>query len=344
MPCSGMGRSARILVLLIACGAAAPAHAEPTPLVIVGGLYDSPTSVLAPALYLRWPLDEAQTLTLSQLGWTSGAAFSLTESPALSWQTSIEFTPLRGHLSHDMYAADGRTRTTNTFDASSLRISTGQVWETRPWRVFARAVVVKEWLSDANWPGAADFRTVFAGSEWKFVIQELRVRDPFDARIEGARLALRGQLLISRRLWADADVTLLLGRAFGPLFARLAASAFYVNWDTPVSNVLVGGSWDTLGANALFGFPLSAFRLQHGASASAGLDLRLVGALELGLRGALCWGATQLHGGIGVVLHAAISGVHLVLGAASPDALIARGDVASTAVFASVGAALLFLP
>jgi hypothetical protein len=66
--------------------------------------------------------------------------------------------------------------------------------------------------------------------------------------------------------------------------------------------------------------------------------------MELGLRAGLCWGAERAHGGIGLLLHAAVSGVHVVVGAASPDALILRGDVAATAVFASVGAALLFLP
>jgi hypothetical protein len=332
-----------IALAVISCSGRS-VRAEPTPLVVAGALYDSASASVAPVAYLRWPVDDGKVLSLSQLGWTSAAGFALAHDPRLSWHSSIELTPVRAHLSHDVYGPDGRTPIGDGFDDTCLRLTTGELWETPPLRVHVRAVVVKNWLAGASWPAARAFDSVFAGSEWKIVLEDLEDRDPFDARIEGVRVALRAEALISNRLWADADVTLSLGRRMGPLFARLSAAAFYVNWDTPVTDVMIGGSWDSLAANALLGFPLSAFRLAHGATATAGFDLKLFGPLELGLRGSGLWGAPRLHGGIGILLHAAISGVHWFVGAASPDARIMRGELDATAVFGGASAALLFLP
>jgi hypothetical protein len=62
------------------------------------------------------------------------------------------------------------------------------------------------------------------------------------------------------------------------------------------------------------------------------------------LRGSALWGAPSLHGGIGILLHAAVSGMHWFVGVASPDARIARGELDGTAIFGGASAALLFLP
>lgn len=317
-------------------GLALAASAQSTPLVAAGGAFDSLSATAAPLLYIRWPIDHAAAVSVSQLGWTSGASFSLEADASLTWQTSIELTPIRAHLSHDVYASDGVTAAPG-YDDTALRASTGV--GARQGRVLAQveAIAMKRWLSDADWRGASAFAAAFGGAQATVTLSNARNRDPFELIVEGAKLVLRGEVLIGRELLADADATLSWGAGAGPLFLHARATAFYVHFDTPATNALIGGSWDLLGATALWGYALGAFRLPRGAAGTAGIDVDLIGPLQLGLRGSLLAGAPQVHGGAGVQLHAALSGVHVF-------AAVASDLFENVAVTCGAQAALLFLP
>lgn len=74
------------------------------------------------------------------------------------------------------------------------------------------------------------------------------------------------------------------GRKTNRFFFGGSISAFHVTADDTVNRVPVGGSWDALGTEALYGFPLAAYRLASAAMASLRTDVRLVDTFEFGLR------------------------------------------------------------
>jgi hypothetical protein len=333
-----------VLVVLGVLAVARPARAEETPLVLVGGLFESASVTIAPVVVLRAPLGEDQSVTASQVGWTTGLAADIALDRHWSWSSSVAFTPIRAHLSHNVYDTHGHELLDGEFDDTALRVASGAAWRWREGSLMAQAVVGKEWLSRLPAGLSNDFRRPFAGVEAAWKIEALRSEELLSGRIDGARLRLRAEALAGQRQWVDADAALSLGRKAGPFFFRLEAAAYAVTIDHPVTDVTIGGSWDMLGGWALMGHPLGAFRLARAASATAGLDVRALGPLELGVRSSLLAGALELHEGIAVLAHGTVSGIYLFGGAALPDVFVARADILRIGVFAGLSGALLFAP
>jgi hypothetical protein len=316
---------------------------DETPLLVAGGAVESAGLTVAPIVALRVPFAEVDHVTVSQVGWTSGVRLDVAQSPVVTWASTVAFAPVRAHLSHDVYDAEGDETPSAEFDDTSLRITTGEIWTLPHVSLLARAVLGKEWVSGLPASVEHPFAAPFGGAEAGVIVEAVRAEDPLDSRIDGVRVTLRGEALYGSVAWGDADVALSAGRRIGPLFARFDADAFYVSMDNTVTDYLVGGSWDMLDGLALVGHPIGAFRVAHGVSGTAGLDVRVIGPIELGVRGSLLAGAPEVHDGIAVLALGRVWGVHFFLGAGSPDGEVFHGDLTKTSVFGGFSGAL-FLP
>jgi hypothetical protein len=325
-------------VALLSALLAARAAAQSTPLVVAGGLVDLRSATAAPLLLLRWPLGETAAASVSQTGWTSALELSVGQNPELAWHSAIELTPDRAHLSHDVYAADG-VRPAASFDHSLLRVRSGVAWQRAPIELRAHIVIAKHWISGAEWRDVRAFDAPFAGIESAVRLSNARVLDPFEDWIEGALLRVRGAVLAGDEPSADTDLTVRWGRVAGPVFFVVSAKAFWVSLDTPASNVLIGGSWDVLGADALWGHALGAYRLPRGAASTGGIDFALLESLRLGIRASVLVGSPSPQTGLGVQLHGAFSGVHAVAALSTDPGRLGEG----VAVSGGISAALLFL-
>jgi hypothetical protein len=317
------------------------ARADETPLLLAGALFESASTTIAPIALLRAPLGDDRTFSVSQIGWTSGASFEVAYGPRWSWLSAVAFTPVRAHLSHNLYDEDGRELP--EFDDTALRVTSGIGFTTREAWARVHAVVGKEWLSRIEPSLAEPFRLPFAGAEVKFGLQIVRSDDALTPRVDGVRAMLRGQGIVGVRPWIDADLTLGLGRKIRDVFMHANTMAFYVTFDHPVVDAAVGGSWDALGALALVGHPLGAFRLARGAAGTAGIDWRVLGDVEIGARGSLLFGARTVHSGVALLAQTRISGIRVFAGASSPDGEVFRSSVDRTCVFAGASGAWLFL-
>ena len=262
----------------------------------------------------------------------------------MSWVSSAAVTPVRAHLSHTIFDAHGREVTAAEFDDTSLRVASGGSFRWTNGSILGQAVLGKEWLSRLPEQLTKDFRLPYVGVEGALTLEALRSEEPLLARIDGARVKLRGAGLGGARKWIDADATVSLGRRWGPLFLRFEGAAFHVSYEHPATAVTVGGSWDILGGWALMGHPLGAFRLQSGASATAGADVTLIAPFELGVRASVLYGAAERHDGVAVLAQGGASGLHFFGGAGWPDVSAARFDATRMAVFCGLSGALFFLP
>jgi hypothetical protein len=328
----------------VALLAAAHASAGETPLVAAGVFYESSAPTLAPLLALRFPVGEGRVLTLSQLGWTSGASFELPQTPRWTLLAGIGVTPLRAHQAHDIYDSQGHPLKGAAFDATALRATAGEAYEVDALTLVVRAVFLEEWLSRLPRAELEAFRSPFVGAEATARWEWVRSEDPLRSRIDGVRVTLRGEGLYGARSFGDGDIVLSLGRKLGRAFLHVNASAFFVGLDHPATRQVIGGSWDLLGASALVGHPLGAFRVTRGAAGTLGLDSSLVGPLELGVRASLLAGASSVHHGLALLTETELSGIHLFAGAGTPDGALFRGDAQRTVVFGGANGALFFLP
>jgi hypothetical protein len=320
------------------------ARADETPLLVAGGAIESAGLTVAPIVALRVPFAETDRLTVSQIGWTSGARLDVAQSKNATWTSLVAVTPVRAHMSHDVFDADGNETPAAEFDDTALRVTTGESWAFPHFGVLARAVVGKEWVSGLPASVAQPFGVPFGGGEAAIIVELLRAEDPLDSRIDGLRATLRGEALIGNQAWGDADFALSMGRRLGPLFARFDADAFYVSLDNTVTDYLVGGSWDILGGSALVGHPIGAFRVQRGVAGTAGLDVQTVGPMEIGIRGSALAGTPVVHDGVALLALGRVEGVHFFVGAGSPDGGVFRGDLSKTSVFGGLTGAFFFLP
>jgi hypothetical protein len=330
-------------VLVVGCSSAGWVRADETPLVVVGGVFESPTLTAAPIVFMRVPVG-AYLVTVSQTGWTSGLVIDVPRSGPLHWETSGAFAPIYAHLSHDVFAPNGMALVNEEFNDTSLRIASGVVVDGVNVRFLAHGVVGNEWVSGLAVPLAAPFATPFGGGEAALVLQAVRGEDPIASRLDGIRLTLRGEGLAGASAWADTDAALSLGRRIGPLFARLDADAFYASLDGPLTDFLIGGSWDVLGAMALYGHPLGAFRVAEGFASTAGLDLRVLGPIEVGVRGSLLAGTPVVHEGVAALVRGDLHGIDFFVGAGTADGSAFQGDFARSSVFLGATGALFFLP
>lgn len=335
------GGAACLVLALLATGRA---NAGETPLLVAGALYESEAPTLAPLLALRLPVGAGRVLTLSQLGWTSGASLELPQDPRWTLVAGVAVTPIRAHLSHDVYDSRGNAAEDAEFDATALRATAGAVYEVDGASVVVRAVFLKEWLSRLPQRAIDTFRVPLVGGEavarWEWV----RAEDPFRSRIDGVRISLRAEGLYGSRGFGDGDVMISLGRKWGPAFLHGNAGAFFVGLDHPATRQVIGGAWDLLGASALVGHPLGAFRLTRGASGTMGLDVQVVGPLEVCARASLLVGAPSVHHGLALLTETELSGIHWFAGAGTPDGALFRGDALRTVVFGGANGAWLFLP
>jgi hypothetical protein len=99
-----------------------------------------------------------------------------------------------------------------------------------------------------------------------------------------------------------------------------------------------------LGSAALYGHPLGAFRLPAGAAATAGLDIKTIGPIEVGARASALAGTPVPHEGLGALVRGDVSGIAFFAGVGTADAAAFHGDVARSSIFAGASGALLFLP
>jgi hypothetical protein len=332
-----------IITLVVLLSFTGPARADETPLIVAGALFESPTLTLAPLVVLRVPVGP-DVIAVSQIGWTSGVVFDAPREGALRWESTAAMTPVRAHLAHGVFASNGDELAALEFDDTALRVTTGAVWDRPHVHLLLHAVGGKEWLSRLAAPLAAAFDAPFGGGEAIVTLDEVRGEDPLASRIDGLRVTVRGEGLAGTQAWADASVALSAGRQVGPLFARADAGAFYVTFDHPVTNFLIGGSWDILGPVALYGHPLGAFRLSEGAAGTAGLDMRVIGPIEIGARASALVGTPVVHEGLAALVRGDVRGIDFFAGAGTADGALFRGDLTRTSIFAGASAAMFFLP
>lgn len=122
----------------------------------------------------------------------------------------------------------------------------------------------------------------------------------------------------------------------GRLHWRGGATALRGTNLNTVSAFLTSGSWDAAGPGALYGYAQGQFRVERAAVLNTGLDLRVRGATEVGIRGGWLRDDSRWRSGAAVQLVTVWRGMVLQGGVAVPSGVADRALVTAPVGWARV--------
>lgn len=314
----------RELLLLCVVFEATTASAEMKG-IAVSVLVDSPGRFVAPIVLLSIPDASDGELRLGQWGWTTAVDLKRAISPGWTFVAGAELTPWHAHASNLIYDSGERAPERDFIDtAAELRLGVrrrdGESL-TSEWNV----MVDKEWLANVAVASSEMWRSAYAGLELRETLEMLRSDDPYRSRFDGLKISALVRGYVGRVPYWRGALSASAGRKLGPAFIRLSVLGVRASLSNPVAQWLVGGSWDTLGTEALFGHPYAEYRISTGAVVNTGVDLRIAGDWEAGLRaGLLATSDGRLHHGEALQLSTILSGLMFYAAVGFPDAVFSR--------------------
>jgi hypothetical protein len=197
----------------------------------------------------------------------------------------VTATPYDAHSSKRIYRDGVRRRDLEFDDAALIARAALRFRQSEHASIEPGVVVGKEIIgNDAPAVLRDAWRSPYAGIS---VIQRVRfvtAEDPFTNRIDGIVAAATGEAYHGNRTWTRAIVTENGGASFGRIHLRQSIAAFRGSSLDTVSAFLIGGSWDLLGATAVYGRRYAEFRVTRGINANAGADFAITRSFDLGLR------------------------------------------------------------
>jgi len=258
--------------------------------------FESP-ALIVPVLRVTHA-DDRHEWTVGLTGWTLGADWRVAATPRWRRHLFARFTPFNAHSSDYIYVG-GRRSTAAQARATSVELGAGaEVRHARGWTGGYRVVATYDSIRELRAPAVADFWTTpFVGVEVTQEYERVTSDDTLGARWNGIKVDGSARLLTGAHTWSRAGARLRGGRRLKRIFVTGELAAFGGHRLNTVSAWLVGGSWDLPAPNLLPGFRYAEFRRTWGTVLGGGMDLRLRGATNVGVRtGYLAAGGPNRYG------------------------------------------------
>lgn len=301
---------------------APPAIAQ-TRVFVANAVYES-VDLVAPNAVLLIPAQDSSAAARSALAWSialRGSTLSVDSmksfSPRLEIVIGGRLTPFSANGSSRIYK-DGRHEPDLAFTDRSYQAQAGVRFQSTPaWRSDLQLLALKEsveGIDNDSW--SHPYGGVEVAQSYRHVISQ----DLLQSRFDGFKASAAAQHFFGSNAWWRGQAMAGGGKRIGNLFLRGQASAFGGGRLNAVSRFLVGGSWDVGDGLPLYGFHYAQFRVNRGVVLNAGVDLRLKGAWEVGIRGGYLdspekrargtairlgtiWNGIALHAGVGLPGH-----------------------------------------
>jgi hypothetical protein len=307
-------RSRRAVVLL-ALFAAAAARADDLQLATGALLYES--GQLAPVVEFRSIAEDGAMWRGGVNGWALNLARERPVDRGRRMILEITATPYDAHSSRRVYRNGVRAQELELDDAAitlraAMRIRQGE----HAW-IEPAFVIGDEHLGSAA-PASLRraWRAPYAGIAATERIRFVTADDPLLGRIDGIEAAATGEAYRGNRLWTRAIVTESGGVSRGRLHLRQTLAAFGGNGLDSVNAFLVGGSWDALGALAVYGRRYAEFRARRGIIANASADVAVSRGTDLGIRTSAFRGDGTRARGVMLIATTRAAGMHVSAGVA----------------------------
>ena len=335
-----MTNTRRAACLLGACVLinASPLYAQ-TRVVFAGAAYQS-KPILAPVVFLVSSRNEDREWAIGVTGWTLGADAKQALAPTWKRHLFVRFTPIHAHASSTIFVDGVRDRSAEFSDAAVELGGGFEVAHHKGWTGAYRLVATYDAVSGLRDPSQERFwRHPFIGVDVSERYQRVTSDDVFRPRWEGFKAEAAFRVLTGTATWSQLRMSAGAGRRAGPSFFTVNASAFAGHSLNTASAFLIGGSWDVSSPDVLPGYHYAEFRVTRGATILGGVDVRVRGPWEVGVRsGVLCREAAAVSG-TAIQMTTVWRGALFSAGAAFPHRPPAQGN--RVHLFATIGAAIV---
>lgn len=280
-----MKRSTIVCVLLgtlLSFGDARAAEPEPTSLLVSSVFADS--SVVAPVAWYRHSDPNGSAYRVGVSGWTIEGQWTRRRSPVHSLLFAAELTPMNAHNSNRVYENGERIEALD-YENASYRLGGGvRLHHGENTSVDVLLVGLYESVNGLPADVMRRWERPYAGLDINYTFRDVRDAQPLIAQIDGIELSVRGEGFLGQDNWSRVTVSQQWGNTLGRLHLRQGSSAVLGTADDFVNSSLIGGSWDSLGGNAVYGLRQGELRTGHALMGNVGADVRVAGTWYVGGR------------------------------------------------------------
>ena len=279
MRCSTLCALSIVIATVIATGARAETR------LITAAVVAEPGQA-APAVSMRTISANGNMWDIGISGWTLSAGIERPIERGLRVIGSVAATPYNANSSTRIYEGGDRA-TALEYDAASYSARGGVRIRHNERSITELQLLVGHDVigDDAPRTLSDDWDTPYAGAIGMHRYRRITAEDPFTMRIEGLDVTMRAETYGGAgRSWSRVTVSQTAGRTFGGTHLQQSTMLLAgANLDR-VSSFLLGGSWDALGPEAIYGRRYAEYRVTRGVIANGAADRALNERWTLGGR------------------------------------------------------------
>lgn len=274
---------------------------------------------VAPVLSLRNIAANENVWEIGISGWTASMSVERPMNRSLVFVGSVAATPYNANSSLRAYR-DGRREGDLEYDAASytarggVRIRQSERSTTEVQLLVGRDVIG----SDAPDMLRNDWDAPYAGVIGSQRYRRVTASDPFTSRIDGLEVLARAEIYGGGHLWSRLMLTETAGSSFGRIHVQQSVMIVAGSNLDRVSSFLVGGSWDVLGPQAIYGRRYAEYRVTRGVVANVAVDHPLGTRWNVGGRVSAFRGPGVTTYGSALQASTRLRGFRLTIGAAAP--------------------------
>lgn len=258
-------------------------HAEePTSLLVSSVLADS--SLVAPVASYRYDNGDGTAYRVGISGWTLDGEWSRRRSERHSLVFAVDATPMNARSSNLTYEDGVRTEELD-YEHASYRVRGGvRLHPTANARVDLFLVGLQESVDGLPADVMERWERPYGGLEVAYSWRSVRSEQPLISSIDGHDLTVRGEGFLGDREWSRVTLSQQWGKSLGRFHFRQGSSAVLGTGFDFVNASLIGGSWDALGGNAVYGLRYGEIRATNAVTGNAGVDVRFAPNWYVGIR------------------------------------------------------------
>jgi hypothetical protein len=193
---------------------------------------------------------------------------------------AADATPSHAHNSNRMYIGHRRDHDSE-FENASYRVRFGKRFK----NLDVRAVVLYERVSGLPQEIVQRWSQPYPGVEITQTWTNVASRQPLISSFDGIEAAARAEVFAGKRAWSRISLTETAGRTVGRFHFMQSAAVLHGTGLDVVNRFVVGGSWDSMRATAIYGLRYGELRLERALIGSGGVDYRIADNWSVGVRG-----------------------------------------------------------
>lgn len=301
---------------------ATPSSAQ-VPLVVGSVGYEAPGLVVPAVFIVRTTRYGANRWTVGSIGANLMAEWEHVASPRLSTVMRADLVWINANMSNFIYSGGNRDGAREYTGQNARLTATVRFRSSKRWTAELRAVGLHEFVGRlADTAVSALWDAPYAGVGVAIGYRQVLSDNVLQSRWDGLKASTEATAFIGSETWFKSQTWVGAGVHAGPVFFRGSGWLLLGRNLNIVSQHLVGGSWDLPTRPMVYGYHFAEFRVDRAVVANGGIDIRLGGAWEIGMRAGYLTSPSETTFGQAIRLSSVWQGIAFYGGLGFPEGVI----------------------